>query len=661
MTVQNNTSQAINARRQIQIWAAFVAFAMRRFWWVVLSISLVGATVGYFVSLSTTNRYEVHATLLYPIAEVLPEYERLLSRKLILSAISRFNVSLLVDRDSRGIYEMYNESPFEVIMQSMPPDWMDFNHRFRLLSAHRYEIVFETAEGELRYEGEMGVSSQFGGARLIVNLTKPWNNEVADYDYYVCFNSPNALVDRFRGNLNVINLAEHSSRVALEYTDAHPQLAFDILDAFVTKYLEDTERHRNELFHGRMAEVMMEMKVLEAQILALESPDPFLQALAESGKQLPAMDTSAADWLKLHLDLHRLEARVGIWKVFLAGELDWAGLPKALSSANSVPVDSAMLRFLGQRQDWNDNHAQRLLVDSLLRADANLLKAGAEKAEAISRKYVVALNFRHAWDKTMLGGQKSNLSKELLLRDRYLDALHQASKLELEMRQDVVGPELIDPPYLLPPLGRFLRWRVLIASLILVAMFGFGVALGLALVSRRFRSPIHFQTLARYHSPLLRLGRSDLDDRHQVATLELSWATNYPLIAFVGETEATRALAFQMAERLAAIGKQVALVNAGTEFKPIAFAQVPLPIGPSQGWWFTEDAAAFLDEQSAQFDRVLLVLPPPRLEPEVLAALQHVNVVYYVLKRDESTLAEWRSWVAEAEVLGLAFVPFWVD
>jgi hypothetical protein len=648
LELQKYSIQGQTAVRQIQIWAAFLVYALRRYWWIILTLSAMGGILGYMSSRSTTNRYEVRAAFLMPTDDAVPEYERLLSRKLVAEATTDFRVSRWVDRGNRGMYEMYSESPFEVSVIAIAPALQDIKHELRLLPDQQFEIMIESASGIKRYSGRLGERLQAGGVTLVVRAIKAIGAYDLAANYYFTVNSEEAVASRFLANLEVVHSLEHPNRIGLIYTDAHPDLAFDLLEAFTLAYLEAYQRQRIELFVERLREVDTELKVLETQILALDNPTPFLLEIAEAGSQLSAQDSTAIHMLRQRLEIQKVEERLQAWRAYREEIQDPAALKRLLTTW--LP-DSGL-----------DTLATLPVIDSLIAADKRRLVELAASSLDAKSQYLSRIAFRRAWETQWLKSKEETYSLELLLREKYLAALEESAAIELEIRKDKKGPQLIDPTYPVRTLGRSLRIKVLVATALGLLLLGIFLAVVLALIDRRFRSASHFMAVGlEPHSQLWCLETTALARRRQVANMELSWGTAHKCIAFVGGGHDANVLATDTATRLAAFGVRVALIGAQDHDEPTVYDRIDLPAGVTTGWWFSAAAQEFLQTLVAQKDRVLLCLPPPHEVPEVLAALRQADMVYYIVRKDETQVKAWQQWQHEAAESGFAYRAIWVD
>ncbi len=508
--------------------------------------------------------------------------------------------------------------------------------------------MIESASGIKSYSGKFGERVQAGGVTLVVRAIKTIEAHDLAATYYLTFNTEEAVASRFLANLEVVHSLEHPNRIGLVYTDAHPDLAFDLLEAFTLAYLEAYQRQRIELFVERLREVDAELKVLETQILALDNPTPFLLEIAKAGNQLSVQDSTPIHMLRQRLEVQMVEERLQAWKAYRAATQD----PVALKQLLTV-----WLPALAQ-----DTLAQLPEIDTLIAADQRrLIELAASSLDAKSQ-YLSRLAFQRAWEKQWLKPKEETYSLELLLREKYLAALEESATIELEIRKDKKGPQLIDPTYPVRTLGRSLRIKVLVATALGLLLLGIFVAVVLALIDRRFRSESHFMAVGlEPHSQLWRLETAALARRQQVAKMELSWGDAHKCIAFVGGGHDANDLAADTATRLAAFGVGVALVGAEDQEESTVFDHIALPADAAPGWWFSAAAQGFLQTLVTQKDRVLLCLPPPHEVPEVLAALRQADMIYYIVRKDQTQVKAWKQWQVEAAESGFAYRAIWVE
>ena len=623
-----------------------------------MAFSVCGVVIGYVSSVSTTNRYEVRAAFLIPTVDAQSEYERLLSRKLVASTTTNFRVSRWIDRGRRGLYEMYTESPFTVSVAAVPPQLQDVNHDFRLLTATDYEITFMTSAGQQSYKGKVGEFSQVGAVKIFVSLSKYWTPAAADQQYYITFNSEQAVVDRFLRNLVVVHHSEHPNRIALQYTDAHPDLAFDMLDAFTKTYLGEYRRQRNAIIEERMREVNAELKMLELQIMAIENPEPYLQALVEAKSKLPTIDSSAIRMMQLELEFRNLQDRVMVWKQYRLGWLNWEQLAKEIGRGQREPYDTLFTALSAtinpNVEDWQRN----AVIDTMIQCDTRRIEQLGDRGLNANARFLSASAFQYDWEQTWIsnGGNLSGIW--LTLRERYIGALTEAATMQLELRKEMNEPQLIDPPYHIPPYGRGLRLKVLIAIILGVVFFAIAISIAITYFDPRFRHLLHFLTiLGDAKGRPWPFGKDALARRQQLANVELSLNPQQKSIVLVGDNAAE--FAYELAARFESYDKTVALVNA----PPInaKVDQFGIPEGAEATWWLSDASKSFLKAKYEQYDRLLICLPAPQKMPEALAAIRDADTLYFVVKNNMTKVQEWKDWVITTQEWGLDFRSIWLE
>ena len=614
----------------------------------MIGLSIVGGLWGYVTSLSTTNRYEVRAAFLMPSEDAAAEYERLLSRKLVSVATARFRVSRWVDKGNRGLYEMYSESPFVIRPIVLAPDLQDIGHRLRLVSDGELEIEVQNGNEVQKYKGTFGEPIRGNGFIVVVNQTRSFSASDLAAHYVFAFNSEAAVATRFLSNLNVVHVLDHPNRIGLIYTDEHPALAYDLLDAFTQAYLEEYHRQRMDLFIERLREVNAEMKVLENQILGLRDPAPFLRDIATVGSQLAVGDSATARLLQHKLQAQFLESRIQAWEAFALGNRDSVAWKQLLGQWMPSPAENGLLEVRD--------------VDTLIARDQRQLEGLRTQELDLQSRYLSAISFQRTWEKEWLSTEEPSYGMELLLRKKYLAALEESAKIELEMRKDNHGPQLIDPPYHVKTLGRTLRIKVLVATVLGMMLLGMMIAVVLSMLARRFRSSAHFVAMGNEPArQLWRLKKDALARRSRVAKMELAWGASQRCIAFVSSLDEPNLLSSEIAASLAAYGLQVALVNGPEDVTPALYQRIALPPNAPVGWWFSAAAKNFLQELASKYERVLISLPPPHQVPEVLAALRQAHVVYYVVQKDQTKVTDWRQWQSAAKDSDIDYRAIWAD
>jgi hypothetical protein len=657
---KRTTGQA--AFRLFEVWFRFAWYAFKRHWWIVMVLGVFGGVRGYLTSLATTNRYEVRAAFLMPTDMALPEYERLMSRKLVASSVSKFKVSRWIDRGSRGLYEMYSESPFVIKPISIAAGLKDTPLAFRFVSAQEYEIQIKTPEGTKSFQGKIGEVARLGTMVLEVDLVRPLDERMMTSQYYISFNTDEAIVNRFLFNLEVIHLFEHPNRIALHYTDEHPDLAFDMLDAFTHAYLENYREQRVELYAERLREVDAEMRILEAQIMATPNPEPYLQSLVEAGSKLPTFDSSAYRMLQVRLEQQSIRDRLAGWGRFQMGTVTWDSLRTDFAQRRRQTYDTIFDRA-DDPDVLKDGLGLRIaLVDTMILRDRNRLAELQERSLDANAELLAASAFQRNWEKNWIMSKTNPNGVWLALREKYLSTLNETARLELEMRKENLGPQLIDPPYHVPTHGRDLRLRVLAASVLGMFLLGLALAIAWAYSRKRFQAAIHFIAVAAdFEDHIWKFATDTLARRRQVVDLELSMGEGCQRIALVGIADHTAQLGTELALSLGSYGKRIAILRAqGEADESTAHLYFP-PKGAGDGWWLSGGSTAMLQDLSTKYDRILLCLPSPDEVPEVLGVLRTVDARYFVVKKQQTSAKEWRAWQTIMKDWGLDFHVIWID
>lgn len=624
--------------------------------------------VGFFTSIATPNTHEARASFVVPTDVAQIEYERMISRSLVTKAVnseSRFEVSNYVDGGLRDRINMYDGSPFQIRILDFPSNIRNKSHDIILFPDHGYELRIHAAETTLSKQGKAGVPLSLGSVRLIVDATQFWDDKATQAAYSFVVQSKEALATRFLSQLTVVHSLDHPNRISLYYKDAHPNLALDLLTAFTTAYLDDCAFRRNEFLRERKMEVEGRLRVLETEILRSEDTT-FWENLSK--ESLLVSDSSIVQILKLRQASETLLARQQIWEGYRRGDLSPENLLDELRMLDPHPQDTALMALLTRLQKVPEAGREAMIaqstamVDSLRSRDLGIQKEMDAQAAVASADFLASAGINFTW-KTSLGKRDGNtINQNVVLLEKFLASLSEVSRIELETRQTFSAPQLIDPPYLMPGHGRNIKIRTLVATILGLTMLAIFAALMASLAGKRFGSLRHFQ-VATGIEDLATWSHSAGEElqRKQATLLELSLRPEDKLIALVGETPEVDQLASALAGGFITFGRRVLVLNSVLSNEEMAWEHMIIPQSSQPGWWFSAQAAAFLREKTAAYDRVLLCLPPPRKAPEVSAVIRQANLTYFIVKQKATKVAEWRTWKSLSEELGIEGKPFFVS
>jgi hypothetical protein len=654
-----HSTQGQTAATQAKIWMGFLSYAIRRFWWLVAACAMIGGIWGYFSAMATPNRYEARASFVIPSEAAVVEYERIISRSLVTKAIHsqrKFEVSHYIDSGLRHRFEMYTGSPFQIRLIAFPDYLRNQTHHIKLFKDHSYELQIHMPETTLVARGSAGELISIGAVKLVVDATVYWNDIATEGDYSFVVHTGNALASRFLNNLTVHHSMEHPNRISLYYTDAHPALALDLLNAFTQAYLDDCKFRREEFLRERKRQVEGELHILETQILT--SQDTGFWANLEK-QSLLAQDSAVVKMLQLRKKTTMLEDRLRLWKEYLNGSLD-VGRFELRAKSQGVPADSTLLHLFGDSKGTNGLVREKVLsliateTDSLMQRDAAELAALEEEYLATHAEFLGAHRLGNARKMDWISKYPSTSSLRTILVESYLSGMAEVARIELETRQSFIAPQLIDPPYTVPGHGRGNKVRSLIGRIFGMALLGVFLALMASMVTKRFGSRIHFLAMSGLEEvQVWSLKEDDLAQRMQATQLELSLKKEDQVIALMGQTPEVDRVADSMAAGFVNFGKHVLVLNSAFGNAEVEWDRMSIPQSTQPGWWFSPQAQAFLKEKGATYDRILICLPPPSQTPEIAAAVRQAQLAYFVLQKNTTRAAEWRAWQAQAKGLGI--------
>ncbi|MEY3442631.1 MAG: hypothetical protein RLZZ519_912 [Bacteroidota bacterium] len=247
---------------------------------------------------------------------------------------------------------------------------------------------------------------------------------------------------------------------------------------------------------------------------------------------------------------------------------------------------------------------------------------------------------------------KSNLNAILL--QRYLQAMSEVANIELDTRKEFALPDLIDPPYHTPSQSRANKMRTMAIWMLGMSMLGALLAIFIAYSKRRIGSMAHFQMISGQTEPIQwsLSGQKDIL-RKQATKLELSLRPEVKLIALIGNASQTQPLAESMAAHACEFGKQVLIINSPVGSEELGWEHLALPADTKPGWWFSREAASFLEGKAEKYDRVFLCLESPMVVPEISAAVRQSHLAYFLLQKNRTKVSDWHTWESYANDLGI--------
>ncbi|MBK9448812.1 MAG: hypothetical protein IPN95_05235 [Bacteroidetes bacterium] len=645
--------------RQTKIWADFVVYTLQRYWWVLIVCMVLGGIQGYQLTLAMPRIYEVRASFLVP-AEAAPlEYESLLSRSLITKAIGndgRFEVTNYVKGNRGQQVEMYDESPFQIRLIAFPEHLKNIPHRIKIFEDRSYEVTFEALKKKATQRGQAGIPLAIGSVQISVTATEFWNADMLNKEYTFAVQSKEALTTRVLQNLKLMYEPSHPNRINLYYKDAHPKLAFDLLDAFIGAYLEQCKSRRKDLLNELKLQLEGEMRVLESKLITADDFDFFSQL---SKSSLLIQDSSVVEMLRLQGEVLGMENRLKVLDEFKRGAITAVALLDYLKQ-DMNPIDDSLRYLLTQNAfaagAAKDTQGEKIvsLVDSLLELSRLSIANMDSKIKRVNAEYLGSVGIWTDWRRQMPSKEESNPNLNAILLQRYLQAMAELAKIELETRKQFALPNLIDPPYHSPSQNRTNKVRMLAAWIVGMSMLGAFLAFLIAYYKRRIGSIAHLQIISD-QSELIQWSVSGNRDilRKQATKLELSLKPEVKLIALIGNASQTQPLAESLAALAFEFGKQVLIINTTVKGEELGWERLALPADTKPGWWFSREAAVFLEEKAATYDRVLLCLESPMVVPEVSAAVRQTHLSYFIIEKNTTKVSDWHNWESYCKDLGI--------
>ncbi|MEY3442632.1 MAG: hypothetical protein RLZZ519_913, partial [Bacteroidota bacterium] len=305
---------------------------------------------GYQLTLSMPITHEVRASFLVPADAAPLEYERLLSRNLITRAIRndrRFEVTNVVKGDWQQQFDMYDESPFQIRVIAFPEHLKNIPHQIKIFADRSYEVTIQAVKKTFTQRGQAGIPLTIGSVQISVNATEFWNDDNLGREYAFVVQSQNALISRVLQNLSLIHELVHPHRIDLVYKDAHPKLAYDLLNAFIDAYLEQFKSRRKDLLNERKLQLEGEMRVLESKLMATDDTGFFTELSEQS---LLIQDSSVVEMLRLQREVLGLEKRLKVLDEFKRNAIKESALLEYLEQEKNHPM--TVYGFCSPKMPW---------------------------------------------------------------------------------------------------------------------------------------------------------------------------------------------------------------------------------------------------------------------------------------------------------------------
>ena len=157
--------------------------------------TLLGGLIGYISALRVSNEFEVRTTYVMNPEEARIEAEKLQSETRLLRTLRadrKFQISKRVDLGWRGMHEMYDQSPFDIVIGELPPHLKDIPHKIKLFKDESFEIAWSNGKEIVKTNASFGEETQIAETPILLTKTKYWHSERSQNEYDVIFWSDEA-------------------------------------------------------------------------------------------------------------------------------------------------------------------------------------------------------------------------------------------------------------------------------------------------------------------------------------------------------------------------------------------------------------------------------------------------------------------------------------
>ena len=299
------------------------------------------------------------------------------SQKMVKRAIERldFNISYSVEGNVKTT-ELYNSSPFEVVMDTAHTQLVGVDFRVVPIDEHHYWLKIESPGGwRYRYDQQsfQGASQPF---KLSAKLRYGELVRSDDYSFFIQrrenirfnwemnysfhFNTIAALVSEYRGALSVSPYSEGSSIVVINVVGPHTEKLTAFLQALSHVIMEYNLDKKNEIANRSLCFINTQLKSVADSLLRVQSQlAAFRKSHPFSGSS-GFSQTASTDYFSLEKDLRLLMLR-NDYLIFLKDHLtDLSALEDYFVLANDPDQggDPMAAQLVTQLMSLADERAQ---------------------------------------------------------------------------------------------------------------------------------------------------------------------------------------------------------------------------------------------------------------------------------------------------------------
>lgn len=624
------------------VWA-LVRYAMRKHWYLIAVATTIGFVLALFNARSAPNEFEVTASILVPTEEYIIEFDRLHSRSLASKVAEDFKLQRSIHDAKYGWIEMYNESPFELVLIQFPQHLQDQDHSLRILPNRQVRVAIDAGQDSIILQGPAGSVLSANGVKLQVTLTNFYNTRHLNAKFQFRWMSLKEATRDFVSRLQVTHYVEHPNIYRFFFTDLHPQLALDKMTAFLNTYLDAYRQHRYLPLLQRLQQVDAKIAVYERQILNLG------QYILPSG-----FSTFGFERITIEQDLRLAQLRNRIqqhltsimaMKGFIGGNRSW----KETVAASPVLQSSHLM----------DSIPPAGVLDSLLRSMQDSLQQMEASLLTENRTFISAHNVRTFWEGSWLSSREDTVNFSYLLRREYESALIERSEIELSSRNEMRMITVSDPPYLVRSIGRSSRMRLFLALVLGGFMIGFTLAVFAAAAVPRIQSLAQLRMALGDDAPWLEMPANPERRRQTLTDIAMAVKGEKPLVVVFGSAPAASDLAEMLYQQ------ELAHERSAAKCDTLVTSEVPTALGtatpPAPAWWLSQRAQTALDMVMASHELLILALPDPSSVPEMVGVLVRATHVYVAIKGNTVSRSSLKKWLAIAQKYDAKPTLIWMN
>ena len=637
---------------------SYVKFALKKGWWIIAIGILLGGVIGIISALRVPNEYEFRTTFVMNPSEAKLEFEKLQSETRLINTLRtdrKFQMSRRVDLGWRGMSEMYNESPFDIIIEDLPEYYLDKPHEVKLFKDESFEIHWKVGKEAIVTKAKMGEEAKIGHSKLKVLKTKYWNEERSDQAYDVIFWSDEELQRRYSHRLEVIYLVERPNRIEIGFVDQNKQRAFDFLNVYSKAYIEEQNRLRNRGVEELFWDAKKEKELIESEILKTQVSSI---GVAKIEKAIVEEWDGLSDSLELLLiQEQRLLQRLEIWNELKGFNPNIEGLLNRLVMLGMTKEDEEIRQILSSSEQADG--LQDALEEVQKRDEQSLRKLSSaliSEQRGQARAYAMRPFF---FDLTKRSVDNNASGKDLILWEHYLavNQLMVEGRLEASKQTNVMVES--DPTHLV--LGTAgLKRRQKAIFWVLACFF---LAIGISMVYYSSGTLTNREQLQRFSNlddvQTWSTNFGDLQERELFAGLDIRLGKENKVIALISHRQSDDLTEFVKAleKAFSGFGQKCLLVNA-----PDVDAEhhTAIPLDAAIGWWMSKDAKELVEQEGESYDRIIVCLPSLSETPESKGYLRNSDHAFYFIVGGQSTTEDLKNWHKIVQNTAIKSTPFFV-